>query len=396
MTVVSRATWPQAVAARLGAPLEHLYVHMPFCRQLCPYCDFNSYAGRDAEIDPYLDALGAELEAWSPWLRPTTVFVGGGTPTHGRNEVVARQAEVIGRHVRGPHLLEWTVEANPGTLEIAKVEALLAAGVNRISLGAQSFHPAHLATLGRAHGPADTVRAIEILRRAGMPRVSLDLIVAIPGQTLGEQRADARRVVDLSPDHVSAYVLTYEPGTAFTRAWEEGRLPGPDPDRELAHLDATAEILEAAGLARYEISNFATPGNESLHNLVYWRNASWVAVGAGGHGHVAGMRWKLEDDPARYVARVRAGEVPVSFQEVVDAEAQAVEHLLMGLRLSEGVDLELVRQRTGIDVAATRARALAALDAQGLLQRRGTRLVATPLGRNVLDTVLGQLAEPEA
>ena len=396
MTVVSRATWPEAVASRADAPIEHLYVHMPFCRQLCPYCDFNSYAGRDAEMGPYLEALEAELEAWSPWLRAKTVFVGGGTPTHGRVDVIARQAEAIGRHVRGPQLVEWTVEANPGTLEIAKVEALMAAGVNRVSLGAQSFHPTHLATLGRAHGPADTVRAIEILRRAGMPRLSLDLILAIPGQSLGEQRADVRRVVDLSPDHVSAYVLTYEPGTAFTRAWEEGRLPGPDPDRELAHLDATAEILEAAGLERYEISNFATPGNESQHNLAYWRNADWIAVGAGGHGHVRGKRWKLEDDPARYVSRVRAGELPVSFEEEVEADARAVEHLLMGLRLAEGVDIELVRERTGVDVAVTRAQALSSLEAQGLVRRAGLRLVATPAGRNVLDTVLGLLAEPDA
>ncbi len=366
---------------------------MPFCRQLCPYCDFNSYAGRDAEIDPYLDALEAELDAWVPWLRASTVFVGGGTPTHGASAQIARLVEEIGRRVRGPHLREWTVEANPGTLDLGKARALVDAGVTRVSLGAQSFHPAHLRTLGRAHGPEDVVRSVEVLRRAGMGRISVDLILAIPGQTIGEQAADARRVADLSPDHVSAYVLTYEKDTPFARAAAEGRLPGPDADRELEHLDVTAELLEGAGLERYEISNFARPGEESLHNLAYWRNADWIAVGAGAHGHVAGRRWRLEHDPARYVARVRAGEIPVAFEEEVPPASRAIEHLLMGLRLAEGVDLDAIRERTGIDVAATRDAALRALQADDLVRRVGTRLMATARGRDLLDTVILRLAE---
>lgn len=388
----ARAAWVDALAARAAHPIEHLYVHMPFCQQLCPYCDFNSYAGRDREIDPYLLALEAELEAWAPHMALRTVFVGGGTPTHGTAAQLARQLDVIARHAHTSALEEWTVEANPGTVDLAKVRALVGAGVTRVSLGAQSFHPRHLATLGRAHGPDDTVRSVEILRRGGIAHLSVDLILAIPEQTLGEQQTDVRRALELTPDHVSAYVLTYEDGTAFTRQWQEGRLPGPDGDREQAHLEATAALLEDAGLVRYEVSNFARPGFESLHNLAYWRNADWIAVGAGAHGHVAGRRWRDEDDPARYVARVRAGEAPVAFEEDVPPTGRTFEHLLMGLRLADGVDVDHVHARTGEDLLTTRAAAIDALIDEGYLLRSGRHLRATPRGRDVLDSVVRRLA----
>ena len=388
----ARDAWVQTLAARASGPLEHLYVHMPFCQQLCPYCDFNSYAGRDAEIDPYLGALAAELASWAPYLRLRTIFVGGGTPTHGAARQLVTLLGILQPLAAVPTLEEWTVEANPGTLDLAKVRALVAAGVTRVSLGAQSFVPRHLETLGRAHGPADTVRSVEILRQGGLAHLSVDLILAIPGQTLGEQEADVRRALDLSPEHVSAYVLTYEEGTAFTRQWNEGRLPGPDADREHAHLAATAALLEAAGLARYEVSNFARPGAESRHNLAYWRNADWVAVGAGAHGHVGGRRWRDEDDPSRYVARIRAGGAAAAFEEDVPADGRAFEHLLMGLRLADGVGLATIHQRTGVDVRATRGRAIEELVREGLLRDQGPRLVATPRGRDVLDAVVRRLA----
>lgn len=384
-------TWVERCAARVPAPIEHLYVHAPFCQSLCPYCDFNSHAGRDGEIDLYATAIRREIEAWAPHLRPRTIFVGGGTPTHGRAEQVASFLQAIVEPLDLAALEEFTVEANPGTLDLAKVRALVDVGVTRASLGAQSFHPHLLSTLGRGHSPSDIVRGVEILRRGGIRRLSVDLILAIPGQSEGEQALDVSRAVALAPDHVSAYVLTYEPNTPFHRSWQEGRLPGPDSDREHRHLALSAAILEEAGLVRYEISNFARPGEACRHNLAYWRNADWVGVGAGAHGHVAGYRWRHEEDPAAYAAHLRQGNAPVDFEEEVGAESRALEHLLMGLRLADGIDLEWVRARTGIDVVARCAAILAEPRWAPYFVRDAKRLRVSPSGRDVLDTLLRAL-----
>ena len=376
-----------------ATPIRHLYVHVPFCVRKCPYCDFNSHAGRDDEMGAYLDALQAEAETFADHVQAHTVFVGGGTPTHLPARALARLLDILAPLcASGPG--EVTVEANPGSLDLEKVRVLRDGGVDRVSLGVQSFDDRHLEALGRAHDAADAVRSVEVLARGGLQRLSLDLMLAIPGQTLGDQARDLARAIDCDPEHVSAYVLTFEPGTAFTRLLSEGRLPAPEAERELDHLHAACEAFEQAGLHRYEVSNFAQGGAQCLHNLAYWRNEVWLGIGAGAHSHLGGgRRWKNVDDPATYARAVDRGEQPLAWEEHVDATGQVLEGLLMGLRLVDGVDLDVITERTGIDPRTVCAVPLRQLVEEELLVLQDQRtLRATPRGFDVLDAILRTLA----
>ena len=370
-------------------PIDHLYVHLPVCARKCPYCDFNSHAGRDGEIDAYLDALLAEAAARARGLAPRTIFVGGGTPTHPSEPQIDRYLSGLVSLLDTSRLQEFTVEANPGTFTCGKVRALARNGVGRVSLGVQSFDDARLKILGRIHDAADAERSVGMLRDGGIERISLDLILATPGQTLAEQRLDLHRAVALSPEHVSTYVLTFEEGTAFTRALRAGRLPPPEDERDLAHLSAACEILSGAGYRRYEVSNHARPGAEALHNLGYWRNAEWLGIGAGAHSHVGGRRRKNVDDPAEYVARIAAGSEAEAWSESLTQRQWLFESLMMGLRLvEEGVDLLALAKRHGVDPRVEHAAALSRHEAAGLLARRGDRVRCTAAGLDVLNSIL--------
>ncbi|MCC7137840.1 MAG: radical SAM family heme chaperone HemW [Planctomycetes bacterium] len=370
-------------------PVDHLYVHVPFCASKCPYCDFNSHAGRDGEVPAYVEALVAEARARARDVAPATVFVGGGTPTWPSAEAIDRMLDGVMSAVTTSRLTEVTVEANPGTLTPEKVRVLRRHGVTRVSLGAQSFDERRLRVLGRAHDARDTVRSVEVLRDGGVERVSLDLILATPGQSVGEQRRDVARAVALGPEHVSTYVLTFEEGTAFTKSLEEGRLEAPIEGRDLAHLRAACEDLAAAGYRRYEVSNHAKPGAECRHNLGYWRNAQWLGLGAGAHSHVGGRRWKNVDDPAAYAARVAAAGEAVAWEEQPAPRSALFESLMMGLRLvDEGVDLAALAARHGVDPRVEHRDAIERHVVAGRLERDGDRLRCTPAGIDVLNAVL--------
>jgi oxygen-independent coproporphyrinogen-3 oxidase len=249
-----------------------------------------------------------------------------------------------------------------------------------VSLGVQSFDARHLATLHRIHDGEDAVRGVEAVRAGGIPRVSIDLILAIRGQTLDEQRDDLERAVALGTGHVSAYVLTIEEGTAFERRVEEGRMAPTDDDHDLPHQHLAAEVLESAGLARYEVSNYARPGEECRHNLLYWRNGDWLGLGAGAHSHVRGARWKNEDDPARYALRALADGGAEVWRETADPATALFDTLMMGLRLAEGVDLAAARERTGLDARLLFADAIRRHVADGLLVADGPRIRLTRRG----------------
>ena len=371
------------------ASVRHVYVHFPFCARKCPYCDFNSHARRDDEIDRYIDALVAEARAWSGHVAADTVFVGGGTPTHCSAAQLERYVGELLEILLPSRDAEITVEANPGSVDQAKVAALRRVGVNRISMGAQSFHDHHLVALGRIHAAADTARSAAIVRDGGIPRLSLDLILAVPDQTLDEQARDVERVLALEPEHVSAYVLTYEEGTVFTRRMRQGHLPPPRPERELAHLHLVRNALERAGFLRYEISNFARPGAESRHNLAYWNNADWLGLGAGAHSHSRGRRWKNIDDPRAYADAIAATGEAALWHESVSPTWQLFESLMMGLRLVAGVDLATLAARYGVDVRDAHANELSRHGAAGFLRCDGARLMLTSAGLDVANAIIG-------
>jgi len=369
-----------------------LYVHVPWCRHICPYCDFNVHAAATPPEDEYVAALVAEMEAHAPWhgRGAKSVYVGGGTPSLFSPAAIARMLGAVARVFGIVDGAEITLEANPGTVDRETLAGYRAAGVNRLSLGAQSFDARHLRTLGRDHGPDDTRAAVEAARDAGFANVSLDLIFAVPGETAADWERDLAATIALAPEHASAYALTYEERTPF-HAWRaSGRLRPVDDDTEATMAEAAATILPAAGYARYEISSFARPGFAARHNASYWDGSDYLGVGAGAHSFgrrpAPGRRWMNERLPARYLAAVAASGTAVGTEEhLTEAQARA-EFCFSGLRRTIGVDADAFRARFGVELA-TAFPHVAGLVADGLVETAGGRVRLTERGRRFADTV---------
>lgn len=388
-----------AAVARLGDalppgrhPARGLYVHVPFCFHKCHYCDFYSFVDREGRTGDYLARLAHDV-TWA--LERTagvidTVFIGGGTPTLLTAEELAQLVAEIRRFPLAADV-EWTVEANPETIDLAKAHVLAAAGVNRVSIGAQSFDARHLKTLERWHDPANVARAAGFLRDAGLTNFNLDLIFGIPGQTLADWRADLERALEIGPEHLSCYGLTYEANTAMTKRLERGEFEPCDDGLEAEMYEWTVETLRAAGFARYEVSNFARPGRECRHNLVYWRNESWWALGPSASGSIAGTRFKVMPRLGDWLARGEGQTAPVVDVEGPDVARNTSEALMLGLRLAEGVSLELETRAVKLEPA--RGRVIAEAIAGGLLERDkiAGRLRFTARGMILANEVLVQL-----
>jgi oxygen-independent coproporphyrinogen-3 oxidase len=376
-----------------------LYVHVPWCRHVCPYCDFNVYARREAPESDDLGALTAELDAWSraaPFAGAdvASVSIGGGTPSLYRPAAVAR----LLRHVATAFTLagdaEVTLEANPGTVTVESLRGYRAAGVTRLSLGVQSFDAAALRTLGRDHGPDESRAAVAAARAAGIGNLSIDLVFAVPGQTLASWSDDLAAVIALGPEHVSTYSLTYEVGTPLARWRDEGRVRPVDEDDEAAMADLACERLGAAGYQRYEISSHARPGFASRHNQRYWDGSSYLGIGPGAHSFAAeplpGRRWANERVPDRYRARVAAeGTAVASVEDLTPGRAES-DFVVTGLRRLAGVDGDAFVRRFGrsVDTAFPQ---LGALEADGLVEHDGTRLRLTSRGLRFADSVWSAL-----
>lgn len=371
------AAYP-AVPARVVdlAPDFGIYVHIPFCSARCPYCDFNTYVGMDDQAPAYLDALVAEAGVWADahrFRRAGSLFVGGGTPTLGDPHVLARALRRITEILPLEPGAEITVEANPETVAVDRLGVLRAAGVNRVSIGAQSFVPRVLTALGRWHTVERTREAFAAARAAGFENVNLDLIFGAPGETLAEWRASLGEAVALEPEHVSCYSLTIEPGTAFGADVAAGRMRAPDDDAQAERYEAALDVLASSGYEHYEISNWARPGRTCRHNLVYWTQGDYVGLGAGAHSHVEGVRSWNRKLPAAYAAdptRARADE------ERLDLSARAEEWLQIRLRLVEGIDLAEASARLGRDLSAAARR----LAEDGLVAETNGALVLTRRG----------------
>ena len=367
------------------------YVHVPFCAHKCGYCDFASLAGADHQADRYLDALDRELDALGGPHEMETIFVGGGTPTRLEAGQLARLLASIRRTFTLTPGGEWTVEANPGTLDEARVEALAAGGVNRVSLGAQSFQPELLKALERNHGPEEVPRALDLIR----PRFALwsfDLIFGVPGSTPDQWRADLERALELGPSHLSCYGLVFEKGTPLWKAREAGLVRPVDEEDEGAMYGHTIDRLAAAGLTQYEISNFARPGHESRHNLVYWANDAYFGVGLGAARYIRGVRSVNTRDLGTYLRRLEAGGDATGPTETLDPEGRARETATLMLRRTiVGLDRADFALRTGFDLDELCGQAIAKHVAGGLLADDGRSLRLTREGIFLADGVLCDL-----
>ena len=338
----------------MGSQAVALYVHIPYCLAKCPYCDFNSYAARVWPEDAYADALLSELahatrEGIFPRGTATSIFFGGGTPSLFAPRTIARLLDGAARELTIAGDVEITLEANPGTVDEERLAGFVAAGVNRLSFGIQSFHPELLLALGRRHSVEDSFRALRAARDAGVKNLSLDLIYAVPGESLEACAADVARAIEIAPEHVSAYNLTYEKGTALFRELQEGRVDPAPEELEVAMFHLVRERLANAGYAQYEISNYAQPGREARHNQAYWRGTPYLGLGAGAHSFVPrdasadgtsyGTRWDTLRDPNRYMEAIRAaGAAVASSEELTRAQAMG-EACWLGLRERRGIDV---------------------------------------------------------
>lgn len=340
-------------------PLFSLYIHIPYCDSKCPYCDFNSYAVKRWPEREYADGLITEMTAYAaqPAWRDgvvQTVFFGGGTPSLFAPETIAAiLAAAFRLWPRQRPDIEITLEANPGTVDGAKLRGFAAAGVNRVSFGVQSFQPRLLSQLGRIHGAAEAIDAIGAAQDAGFDDVNLDLMFAIPGQTLQEWNDDLATAVALRTNHVSAYNLTYEDGTAFAVWRRSGALMPVPEEAEVAMFTRTQALLTAHGYAQYEISNYAQAGRECAHNLNYWRAGAYLGLGAGAHSFARepdpGRRWGNEKSPGGYIERVRTdGHARVS-EETLSREQARGEFVFLGLRCCGGFDAAEFERRFDID-----------------------------------------------
>lgn len=382
-----------------------VYVHWPFCAQKCPYCDFNSHVrfggpdGRSGwDEKSFVRAYLSELRYWRQLSGPrrvTSVFFGGGTPSLMQADTVATiLSEVAGLWDLDP-AAEITLEANPGSVEVGRFRGYRAAGVNRVSIGVQSLIESDLKALGRIHSVGEARSALEIANNT-FERVSFDLIYARSGQTLESWRAELAEALSFGPSHVSLYQLTIEPDTVFEKLYSAGRLQVPDPELAADMFELTQEMTAAAGLPAYEVSNHARAGQQSRHNLVYWRYGEYVGAGPGAHGRIVAdgerIATETERHPETWAKRVETGGQGITAREHVSEQAAADEMLLMGLRLEEGLDLSRLAVVGGVAIGPV---VVSRLVKQGVLELSvdGCKLRAIGPGRLLINKLVLQLSE---
>jgi putative oxygen-independent coproporphyrinogen III oxidase len=356
-----------------------VYVHIPFCARRCDYCDFATWTDRAHLVDSYVEACVTDVRRrFADGALPavTSVFFGGGTPSL----LSADRLVQILAAIPIASGAEVTVECNPDSVDPSKLDAYRNAGVNRLSFGVQSMVPHVLTALGRTHDPANVTRSVEGARAAGFENLNLDLIYGAAGESVDDWVETLHAALALRPEHLSAYALSVEPGTPLATSVSAGRTPGPDDDDQAAKYDLADDRLTAAGLQWYEISNWAVPGRQCRHNLLYWEQGEYVAIGCAAHGHVGGRRWWNVRTPERYIGRIRAGRDPAAGFECLASEERAEEALTLALRT-----------RRGVPTAPGAADAVAALSALGLLADQGSRVVLTREGRRLATDVTARL-----
>lgn len=363
-----------------------LYVHFPFCLKKCLYCDFNSQVASELPGAEYAALVVREMELAAPLLpRPhqaATLYFGGGTPSLLEPDQVARIVEAASRLFHLENDAEITLEANPGTLDLARAKGFRQAGVNRISLGIQALEDRLLARLGRIHTAQEALDAVDCARRGGFENLSIDLMHSLPEQSLSQWEETLEQAISLGPEHISAYALTVEEGTPFALLEQQGKLPLPEEETGARMFETTTATLSGAGFEPYEISNFARPGFSSRHNRSYWTRGSYLGFGAGAHSFLnpdhLGERWHNADRTEEYLFEMRQGIIPVRDRQRLTRSEAISEAFFLGLRLLEGVDLSLLLNRYGGAALAPYLARADGLIAQNLLQKEGDTLRLAP------------------
>ena len=374
-----------------------VYIHWPFCRSKCPYCDFNSHVREGVDAVRWTQALMRDIERHAELTAGRavgSVFFGGGTPSLMPPETIEKLLDGVRSYWAVLPGVEITLEANPNSAEADRFRAFAAAGVNRLSLGVQALDPAALHFLGRAHDREEAIAAIEHARKI-FPRYSFDLIYGRPGQSDAAWRGELDEALTLAGEHLSLYQLTIEPGTTFATLARRGELVPPEEDSTAALFEITQDRLAAAGLPAYEISNHARPGAECRHNLTYWRYQDYVGIGPGAHGRLtrAGTKYAMRQYrlPEKWLATVETNATGSEEITPIDRQTAIEEMLMMGLRLVEGVSRERLEQISGRDAETVLGRNLSPLTEGGFLTLDADRLAATSSGRQRLNAVLGAL-----
>jgi oxygen-independent coproporphyrinogen-3 oxidase len=367
-----------------------LYVHIPFCETKCGYCDFYSVETAGRDFGAFIDRLLIELtiRTTDHIDRFTTIFVGGGTPTILPPQELQRLADALGPIAIQSNVEEFTVEANPASLDDEKMAILKSAGVDRISFGVQSFHESELAFLERLHTPADIVPSVKVARNHGIARLNLDLIFGIPGQTMQTWADTLSQAIDLNPDHLSCYALTYEPATRLTAQLDRNRFEPCDEALEADMFEFTIDQLAANNFHQYEISAYAKPNQQSRHNLVYWRNENYIGVGPSAAGYFNDIRYKNVADVSRYQRMIDETGTAVLQQETPNQPQSAAETAMLNLRLNEGINTDHFRTKTGLDPRECFADAIRQNQLTGLIETTETCIKLTRKGRLLADTVI--------
>ena len=361
-----------------------LYLHIPFCHRVCPYCSFYKHTPGATPIGRFIDALAAEAHHRLPaaTVPPRTLYLGGGTPSLLSPRHLARLFATLHELLDFTRLDEVTLEANPATFDLTKARLFRKLGVTRVSLGVQSFSPQVLELLGREHTPAQAAQAVTLLRDAGIPQVNIDLMFSIPGQAAAAWQDTLRQALSLAPDHISAYNLTYEEDTAFFEALRRGDA-ALDEDLDARTFHLTENLLEAAGFEHYETSNYARPGMHSSHNRGYWRGEDYLGLGPSAVSTMGAIRSKNIADTARYMEMIHAIGHATAEAETLDTEARRVERIALGLRTSDGIPVEL------LDPPALARAGL--LVQENLARITGGRLTLVGRGRALVDPIAAEL-----
>ena len=374
-----------------------LYLHFPFCISKCPYCDFNSYPIKeDSQISSYISALYQEIMTYSQKFTKSnikTIYLGGGTPTILSGIQIYNILEFCKDKFTIDKNSEITIEANPGTLDGEKIKLLMRSGINRLSLGAQSFDNLFLKKLGRIHNAQDIIDSYLLARATGFDNINLDIMFALPGQTTENFQATLKKAVSLKPDHLSLYNLTINPGTEYYENHKKNNLKLPSEDEEFDMYDWAIKFLKKNNFEHYEIANFAQPHKRSLHNLIYWKNQPYLGIGAGAYSFIRGYRYMNYKDPEKYIKEVNNNKLPIDHGEKLSLRKRMIETTILGLRTKDGVSFKEYNKRFGVALDDIFSKQMDKLVNLGLLKKDDSKIKLTDKGIFLANTVFREFVD---